>query len=351
MVNVRRCLLAASMAVLFAGLGACATPYDYRNIKPTWAVRNSPVPVPHPVSKPSPRYAKTATPMRKALWAPRHPTGNLEVVRVAAGDSVYGIARRHGVSPSQIITLNDLRAPYHLNKGHALRLTPKSRRVQQAQVINAKHAAPKTPQGRRYAVKRGDTLYGIAQKQNVSASALIKTNTLKRPYTLRVGQVLHLPQSAGKTRFANDASNGYRAAMSAQAGTATFIWPAAGRVVSGYGVKANGLRNDGINISASQGAPVYAAASGEVIYAGDRLRAYGNLVLIRHKNGFISTYGHNQRLLVKRGDQVAQGQQIATVGATGNVAQPQLHFELRRNADAIDPMRYLGRTQMAANGR
>jgi murein DD-endopeptidase MepM/ murein hydrolase activator NlpD len=289
------------------------------------------------------RYAKAAVKpaIRKANWAPKATSKTPPFVRVGAGDSVYGIARRYSVPPGQIIALNNLRAPYYLNKGQTLRLSRAAQRAtaRTVKVAATQKTAPATPLS--YTVKRGDTLYGIAQRKNVSAARLIKANALKRPYALRVGQTLKLPKGAA-TR---------QAAFSPRAGTATFIWPAAGRVVSGYGVKANGLRNDGINIAAKKGSAVYAAAAGEVMYAGDQLRAFGNLVLIRHKNGYISTYGHNQTLLVRAGDQVVQGQQIATIGATGSVAEPQLHFELRRNAEAIDPMRYLGRTQMAANSR
>jgi len=208
-----------------------------------------------------------------------------------------------------------------------------------------KAASPVVQKPVRYTVKRGDTVYGVAKRKGVSAAALIAENGLKAPYALRVGQRLTIPSS----RAAQTVK--VQLARSPQAGHATFIWPATGRVVSGFGVKANGLRNDGINIAAKTGAPVFASAAGEVLYAGDRLRAFGNLILIRHKNGYISTYGHNQKLFVTRGQKVQQGQQIATVGATGSVASPQLHFELRRNSSAIDPMRYLGRTRMASNGR
>lgn len=345
MVNVRRRFYAALLAALSVGLGACSTGYDYRNIQPTWAVRNSPIPVPYPKAKPATRVAKAPVVSRNVSWQPAAAVAAPTTVRVRAGDTVYGLARRYKVPPSQIISLNKLYKPYHLNNGMTLRLKAAKPRPK-ARVVQAVQRAP-APQQRSYKVKRGDTLYGIAGRENVFASSLIARNKLKRPYTLHVGQVLKLPSSSPQTRVVQ-AANVNR---SPDAGSATFIWPVRGRVISGYGVKANGLRNDGVNISAVKGAAVYAAAAGEVIYAGSDLKAYGNLVLIRHKNGFISTYGHNSALLVVRGQAVSQGQQIARAGSSGNVAQPQLHFELRRNADAIDPMRYLGRTRLASNSR
>ena len=120
-----------------------------------------------------------------------------------------------------------------------------------------------------------------------------------------------------------------------------FIWPVEGKVVSKFGTTADGLRNDGINIAAPAGAPVRAAADGIVAYAGNQLRGFGNLVLIRHASGLITAYAHNQSLLVKKGDKVSRGQVIARVGSSGNVSKPQLHFEVRKNEEPVDPMKYL----------
>ena len=114
-----------------------------------------------------------------------------------------------------------------------------------------------------------------------------------------------------------------------------------GRVLAGYGAGAGGRHNDGINIAAPQGAPVKAVEGGVVAYAGNELRGYGNLVLVKHPDGFISAYAHCEELLVKRGDKVARGEVIAKVGATGGVGEPQLHFELRRGERAVDPREFL----------
>jgi murein DD-endopeptidase MepM/ murein hydrolase activator NlpD len=122
-----------------------------------------------------------------------------------------------------------------------------------------------------------------------------------------------------------------------------FRWPAKGRVISGFGGKGGGS-NDGINISLPEGTPVKAAEGGTVAYAGNELKGYGNLVLIRHPDGWVSAYAHNGDLKVKRGDTVSRGQTIATSGASGNVSSPQLHFELRKGSTPVDPMPHLAGT-------
>jgi murein DD-endopeptidase MepM/ murein hydrolase activator NlpD len=122
-----------------------------------------------------------------------------------------------------------------------------------------------------------------------------------------------------------------------------FMWPvSAGKVVAGYGPGAGGQQNDGVNIAAPEGTEVRAAENGVVAYAGNELRGFGNLLLIRHADGWMTAYAHNDALLVKRGDTVRRGQIIARVGKTGNVSEPQLHFELRRGTRALDPVPYLG---------
>ena len=121
-----------------------------------------------------------------------------------------------------------------------------------------------------------------------------------------------------------------------------FSWPTVGKLISGYGPSAGGMHNDGINIEAPLGTPVTAAEAGVVAYAGNELRGFGNLLLVRHQGGWMTAYAHNNELLVKRGQKVARGQMIARVGRTGNVEQPQLHFEIRKGTDAIDPMKFLG---------
>ncbi len=255
------------------------------------------------------------------------------------GDTVYALARRHRVPVRAIIEANKLEAPYFLEVGQRVIL----------------------PRGPMHTVARGDTLYAIARQYGVDPYALARANRLAPPYTIHTGETLLLPTRAATAvaeaaPAVRDATPPAKAAVAApeppRAPPAAvphppavsgggFIWPVKGRVVSGFGTKAKGLRNDGINIAAAHGAPVMASENGVVAYAGNELRGFGNLLLIKHANGWITAYAHNDRLLVKRGDSVRRGQQIATVGATGNVRDPQLHFELRRGRIAEDPAKHL----------
>jgi len=122
-----------------------------------------------------------------------------------------------------------------------------------------------------------------------------------------------------------------------------FRWPVRGRIVSEFGSKPGGGRNEGINLAVPEGTPVRAAAPGTVIYAGNELKGYGNLVLLRHDDGWVSAYAHNSELKVKRGDSLRRGDVVGLAGATGSVTSPQVHFELRRGNKPVDPMRYLPR--------
>jgi murein DD-endopeptidase MepM/ murein hydrolase activator NlpD len=121
----------------------------------------------------------------------------------------------------------------------------------------------------------------------------------------------------------------------------SFRWPAQGRVIAGFGARGTGGANDGINIALPEGSPVRAAEGGTVVHADDALKGFGKLVLVRHTNGYVTVYAHNGDLKVKRGEAVKRGQVIATSGQTGNVTSPQLHFEIRKGATPVDPMKYL----------
>ncbi len=124
-------------------------------------------------------------------------------------------------------------------------------------------------------------------------------------------------------------------------GSASFAWPVSGRVISTFGSNDNGQRNDGINIATPLGTPIHAAADGSVSYAGNELKGYGNLVLLRHDNGYVTAYAHADRLTVNRGDRVTKGQIIGYAGQTGDVSTSQLHFEIRNGVTPVNPQSLL----------
>ena len=269
--------------------------------------------------------------------APPRPADGAYTVR--KGDTVYGIARRYGNSIRGIIDANNLRPPYLLMVGQRLSL----------------------PSPRLHTVVAGDTVNEISQHFQVAMNELVRLNDLPPPYTIIVGQKLRLPagrpataalsQAQTRTKVGATQKSAIKLSSKPRRGpalarpptraSATFAWPTGGRVISGFGPKGKGLHNDGINILAPRGAAVKAAENGIVAYSGNELRGFGNLLLIKHSDGFMSAYAHNEQLLVARGEVVKRGQTVARVGSSGNVTTPQLHFELRKGKRAVDPKRYL----------
>ena len=165
------------------------------------------------------------------------------------------------------------------------------------------------------------------------AAASPPTGTLamaESPQTVRIAEPTgsFVPDSAVKTAEPAGSLPGFR-------------WPVRGRVIVAFGPKPNGVQNDGINLAVPEGTPIKAAEDGVVAYAGSELKGYGNLVLVRHPNGFVTAYAHASDILVKRGEAVKRGQVIAHAGQTGNVTSPQLHFEIRKGATPVDPSQYL----------
>lgn len=294
---------------------------------------------------------------RTPLAAQTGATGG--TVTVERGDSLYKIAKRTGVPLRALIDANRMRPPYTIYPGQKLRL----------------------PATDAHVVARGDTVYGIAERYGIEPGALVRANRLEPPYRLEPGQRLRLPGSATQVAATGAPAPRTSAAVrqepeavkrdpapaerqaslppSAQTGPSPppeprkagpppersgsgFLWPVRGRVLSRFGSVGKGLKNDGINIAADRGTPVQAIENGVVAYAGNELRGFGNLLLVKHDGGWISAYAHNDELLVRTGERVRRGQVISRVGSTGSVDHPQLHFELRRGNRAVDPERYLG---------
>jgi lipoprotein YgeR len=201
-----------------------------------------------------------------------------------------------------------------------------------------------------YRVERGDTLNKIARSNRQSVQNIVRWNSLSNPDAIEVGQVLRVAPPAGSSSSAATTSSTPRASRSAPAVTAddtsapaaapassiSLVWPANGNVIRGF----DGRNSKGIDIGNSAGTPVVAAAAGTVVYAGNGLRGYGNLLILKHNGGYLTAYAHNQALLVKEGQSIAQGQQIAQMGSTDS-DRVMLHFELRYDGRSIDPARNL----------
>ena len=236
-----------------------------------------------------------------------------------------------------------------------------------------------------YVVKDKDTVDGLSRRYGVPSQTIIDRNNLKPPYTIKPGQTLAMPgarfvpdsygePASQQTAAANPnapssvkreglapppGAQGEAPRSAAPAGEPTplskasqsvpvpatpparMIWPVNGKVVSSYGTS-GGQKNDGIDIAAAKGTPVKAAEGGKVVYAGGEVARMGNLLLIEHSGGYITAYGNNEELLVKKGDTVKKGQTIAKVGNSGGTPEPQLHFEVRRSGKTIDPKTVLG---------
>lgn len=266
-------------------------------------------------------------------------------ITVHKGDTVYSLSRRYNVPIRSMIEVNNLKPPFILSKGARLRLPAPSVHV----------------------VQKGDTIYSISRRYNVDMSVLTRTNNLYAPYSIYLGQILKLPGSVvepterwvalkntpAKTTVKKTAAKSAKSSKKTTRKTAArlpappdrakakFAWPVNGTVMNKFGSAGGGRHNDGINIKVAEGTFVRAAENGVVAYAGNELKGFGNLLLVKHADGWITAYAHNKEFLVKRGDTVKRGQPMAKAGKTGNAKEPQLHFEIRRGTKAVDPMNYL----------
>jgi murein DD-endopeptidase MepM/ murein hydrolase activator NlpD len=197
--------------------------------------------------------------------------------------------------------------------------------------------------GPRYTVRSGETLAGIARRLDVGLTELAEANGVSEPYRLYAGQQLRVPhhQSSGTTTVSLGDGEPRTVRLATGAPPPLkgddFLWPVNGKVVGSYGWIDQWRRRDGIDIAARRGAPVLAAQDGIVAYAGDGIPSYGQMILLRHDQGYITTYAHNATLLVDVGDMVQRGQVIARVGDSGDAAQTMLYFELRKGRKPIDP--------------
>ncbi|MGH6679896.1 MAG: peptidoglycan DD-metalloendopeptidase family protein [Bradyrhizobium sp.] len=326
-----------------------------------------------PRFRPAPPKVEPTGSVRRRSVAAVHHQARLKII-VGTSDTLEVLARRYHVTPAAILTANGYRGPRALTPGQQL-IIPRPSEVRAAAPAAARRAVAERRAPVIYVVNPGDTLRGIARRYHVSAAALARANNLSPTAEVRAGARLAVPtrtaaassvamprtiaaaprratrmavrqqtaQLAEAAPTAEDRATVTPAKAEATGALPSFQWPVHGRVIASYGAKTNGRVNEGINLAVPDGTPIRAAEAGVVAYAGNELKGYGNLVLLRHPNGYVTAYANASKLLVKRGDKVRRGQVIAKSGETGAVKSPQLHFEIRKGSKPVDPLRLLGR--------
>ncbi len=329
-------------------------------------------------------YAPPSRPIETTGSVPRsvaavHGPSQGTTIIVGTSDTLEILARRYNVTPAAILQANGYRGPRVLSPGQQL-IIPHSGTVAPVMAAPVSKPAVVAAASSVHVVNHGDTLMGIARRHHVSAAELARANGLEPGSKLRIGMKLTVPGRASAaiapvgqpvvsqavsappaTKVATVTTDPQQKARLAQATTIeeapateapvkaseatgalpTFRWPVRGKVITSYGAKTNGKANDGINLAVPEGTPVKAAEDGVVAYSGNELKGYGNLVLVRHSNGYVTAYAHASELLVKRGDTIKRGQIIAKSGQSGEVGSPQLHFEIRKGSSPVDPLQFL----------
>ncbi len=333
-----------------------------------------------PTHQPLETTATVAPRSVAAVRAPAQAPAGTTII-VGTSDTLEGLSRRYNVSSAAILQANGYKGPRALSPGQQL-IIPRQTTAAAAPVPALAAPASKPVMAAAptvHVVNRGDTLLSIARRNNVTAADLSRANGLDSSSKLKLGQKLTVPgaktaaaqpaavaaaqpAAAPATRTAAVAGTPPQSARLASAtakvedapaaeapvkaseatgALPTFRWPVRGKVITTYGAKTNGKANDGINLAVPEGTPVKAAEDGVVAYSGNELKGYGNLVLVRHSNGYVTAYAHASELLVKRGDTIKRGQIIAKSGQSGEVGSPQLHFEIRKGSSPVDPLQFL----------
>jgi murein DD-endopeptidase MepM/ murein hydrolase activator NlpD len=345
-----------------------------------------------PTSTPpaQPRLETTASVPPRSVAAAR-PEHNTTII-VGTSDTLEILAQRYHVTPAAILAANGYKGPRTLSPGQSLVIphpaaavaaAPAPAQVAAAPVAAAPASKPVAAAPSVHIVNPGETLASIAHHNHVSVAELARANNIDAAAKLKLGTRLTVPSKvataapaaplgvvaaapavatvpAANTKVAAAApqqsahlaqANPQPDEIAAEAPAVkaseatgalpTFRWPVRGKVIAGYGAKTNGKSNDGINLAVPEGTPVKAAEDGVVAYSGNELKGYGNLVLIRHSNGYVTAYAHASELLVKRGDTIKRGQVVAKSGQSGEVGSPQLHFEIRKGSQPVDPLQFL----------
>ncbi len=325
----------------------------------------------------------TGTAAPRSVAAIRSPGPGSTTIIVGTSDTLETLSRRYNVTPAAILQANGYKGPRNLSPGQQL-VIPRQTAVGAVPALAAPVSKPVAVAAAPavHVVNPGDTLLSVARHNHVSLSELARANGIESNAKLRLGMKLTVPgaktaavapaaqpatvaaqpvaavapatkmAAAGgppqSARLAQATATVEDAAVAtpvkateATGALPTFRWPVRGKVITSYGAKTNGKSNDGINLAVPEGTPVKAAEDGVVAYSGNELKGYGNLVLVRHSNGYVTAYAHASELMVKRGDTIKRGQTIAKSGQSGEVGSPQLHFEIRKGSSPVDPLQFL----------
>lgn len=358
--RLRLAVRCAALAMISAGIAGCSSdmtrferpgPLSQSNIPPTEVTGSVPMqtaptgrvesqPLPgsyqsNNLPAPPPRYSSApqpypAAPPPRVAAAPR--SAPMGVHTVGPRESLVTIAKKYRKTPAEIARANGLKRDARVRVGQRIAIpgVPQSH-IHSAAVETPAPSKP-TQVAQAPAKPAAPTRTAAAGNQKMAGVQLGAPPAPLRPPVERVE----------KAQLASPAADPVGDAQPATTGAVTvFRWPVRGRVITGFGPKANGQQNDGINLAVPEGTSVKAAEDGVVAYSGNELKGYGNLVLVRHSNGFVTAYAHASELKVKRGEQVKRGQIIALAGQTGNVSSPQLHFEIRKGSTPVDPMPHL----------
>jgi murein DD-endopeptidase MepM/ murein hydrolase activator NlpD len=310
------------------------------------------------------------------------------VVTVAPGETAASLSRRYGVSVSAILQANNLPDAGAVKPGQRL-ILPRSETTGSVSAPRVASSAPAAGASHVHVVGPGETLMKLSRRYNKPLSVIARANNLSTTAMVKVGDRIVIPgirpqraaggpaaapaappasqvkapaaappaqpqktapvtklaaapaASTARTITPVDEKPAPEKAKAEVAATPTFRWPVRGRVIASFGPKTSGGQNDGINVAVPEGTPIKASEDGVVAYAGNELKTYGNLVLVRHSNGYVTAYAHASEILVKRDDPIKRGQVIAKSGQSGSVSAPQLHFEIRKGSSPVDPLPFL----------
>ncbi|MEL6374913.1 MAG: peptidoglycan DD-metalloendopeptidase family protein [Pseudomonadota bacterium] len=278
---------------------------------------------------PRPRSSGVSAPRQTVRYGAQPQRGTVArgSYLVQRGDSLYSIARTHRVSVSALMDANGITDARSLRAGQRLRLP--GQRGPAVRPIAARDAQPVRTAPRRFG---GPRIIGRRDGRQPTVRA-------DRPRKVKVATVR--PRTTPTRRATRTRPAPIALQPAPRSSASKFRWPATGRIISKFGPRRDGTHNDGINIAVPMNTPVQAAENGVVAYAGDELRGYGNLILIRHADNWVTAYAHNAEMMVKRGDKVKRGDVIAKAGKTGTVDRPQVHFELRKGSKPVNPRPYL----------